>query len=162
MNECPCGSGKTYDNCCEPIIKGTRDAETAEELMRSRYSAYVKTEIDYIFESTHPDKRNELDREGTTDWSEKSTWHGLEIISTGQGCPDDEVGTVEFIAHFSHKGNRQKQHELSSFKKVNGKWIFYESEGVAPKQFKRSEPKVGRNSPCPCGSGKKFKKCCGR
>ncbi len=68
MNSCPCGSGSTYENCCQPLINGARQAETAEQLMRSRYSAYVKVETDYILETTHPEHRQNFDPEGTRQW----------------------------------------------------------------------------------------------
>jgi SEC-C motif domain protein len=77
MELCPCGTGLAYSECCEPIIKGQRPAGTAEALMRSRYSAYVKVETDYIFESTHPKHREGYDHIGTKEWAEKAEWHGL-------------------------------------------------------------------------------------
>lgn len=162
MDKCPCGFDMPYENCCKPIIIGDSMAETAEQLMRSRYSAYVMSEIDYIIDSTISDKRKDLERKKTKQWSEKSEWHKLEIINTSQGGKDDNSGTVEFIAHFTYKGNKTKQHEISSFKRVDKKWFFVDSESVPIKQFKRDSPRIGRNDPCTCGSGKKYKKCCGK
>ena len=87
---CPCGSGKNYCDCCEPIIKGSAKAPTAEALMRSRYSAYVKHEIDHIAKSCVQDPdRNEIDLEETRRWSEESTWHGLKILRTEKGKESD-------------------------------------------------------------------------
>lgn len=160
MSECACGSGKEYSECCEPLIKGERKAETAEELLRSRYSAYAKVEADYLLNTLAPDQRENHDDEGTREWAEKSEWHGLEILKTEAGGPGDEEGDVEFVASYTFDGIRQKHHELAHFTKEEGTWYFENGEPVT-ETFVRSEPKVGRNDPCPCGSGKKYKKCCG-
>jgi SEC-C motif-containing protein len=162
MNKCPCGSKLLYSQCCEPIIKGEKPAQTAEQLMRSRYSAYAKKELDYIFQSTHPNQRGEYDEAGTRRWSEKSQWDGLEIVNSKMGGEKDTKGTVEFIAHFRYKGNKQYHHESADFLKENGTWYFCEGHTVPQKPVVRTEPKVGRNDPCPCGSGLKYKKCCAK
>ena len=81
---CPCGSGAAFAACCEPIIKGTRESETAEELMRARYSAFVTHAIDFIVSSTHTRTRKEIDLSFIREWSETSTWRGLEILETKQ------------------------------------------------------------------------------
>jgi SEC-C motif domain protein len=159
--DCPCGSGKTYERCCEPFIRGEGHPETAEQLMRSRYSAYALQEIPYIHDTIHPDFREDWDEEGALKWSKSSVWNGLEIIQTKAGGPADDQGTVEFIARFSMEDDRLQHHELAAFEKVAGRWYFKDGEMVKPKQVKRESPKIGRNDPCPCGSGKKFKKCCG-
>jgi SEC-C motif domain protein len=104
MEQCPCGSGLAYAECCEPIIKGKRPAQTAEALMRSRYSAYVKVETDYIFETTHPKHREGYDPDGTREWAEGAEWHGLEIVSVKNGGAEDGTGEVEFIARYSENG----------------------------------------------------------
>jgi SEC-C motif domain protein len=159
--DCPCDSGNTYEKCCEPFIRGERNPETAEQLMRSRYSAYALQEIPYIHDTIHPDSREDWDEEGALKWSKSSVWNGLEIIQTEAGGPADDQGTVEFIAGFSMENKRLQHHELAVFEKVAGRWYFKDGEMVKPKQVKRESPKIGRNDPCPCGSGKKFKKCCG-
>ena len=158
---CPCGSEKDYAVCCEPVIKGEEQAATAEQLMRARYSAYTQVEMDFLFGSLHPDSREENDREGAKDWAENSEWHGLEILATTGGGVDDETGTVEFAANFAHKGEEQRYHEVATFKKVEGSWYFAEGKPGVRKPVVREEPKVGRNDPCSCGSGKKYKRCCG-
>ena len=161
MEMCPCGSTRTYEECCGLLIKGERPAVTAEQVMRSRYSAYVKVETDYLFSTTHPDHRQGYDHKGTKLWAENSQWEGLEILGTSGGGPEDSEGEVEFIACYREKGLKKQYHENAHFKKENGIWYFTEGAAVAPKPIIRTEPKVGRNDPCPCGSGKKFKKCCG-
>jgi SEC-C motif domain protein len=159
MEQCPCGSGLNYTDCCEPIIKGTRHAETAEALMRARYSAYAKVETDFIYESTHPKHREGFDAEGTREWAEGAEWQGLEIISTKNGGPDEATGEVEFIARFSEQGEAKVHHERALFKKEKTGWLFTDGKAAGQQPIVRS--KVGRNDPCPCGSGKKYKKCCG-
>ncbi len=92
MNNCPCGSDSTYENCCAPLIKGTRTAETAEQLMRSRYSAYTESEIEYLINTTHPDQKDGMDEKSIRKWSQNATWHRLEIIHTEKGEAEDQVG----------------------------------------------------------------------
>lgn len=160
---CPCGSNKSYEECCEPIIKGTKNAPTAEALMRSRYTAYVVHEIDYIAKSCkRSNDENDIDMEETRKWSEESTWHGLTILNTEKGAESDEEGTVEFTASYTtRKGIRELHHEIAGFKKFDGKWLYVEGI-IKPETVLREGRKIGRNEKCPCGSGKKYKQCCGR
>ncbi|PLX83889.1 MAG: hypothetical protein C0617_10210 [Desulfuromonas sp.] len=160
MNSCPCGSGSDYIACCEPIIAGKKTAETAEELMRARYAAHVKVEIDFLYDSTHPEHREWYDHKGTRVWAANSEWHGLEILGTTQGRPQDEQGEVEFVARFRDGKGLHNHHERGKFKKEEGRWLFTEGIMVKPKPL--SVNKVGRNDPCTCGSGRKHKKCCGK
>ncbi len=162
MDNCPCGSGLAYSECCEPIIKGERGAERPEQVMRARYSAYAKSEIDYLMASIHPDKKEDHDLESTRRWAENAEWHKLEIIKTEAGGPEDNEGDVEFRASFTYKGKKEIHHELAHFKKEETTWYYLEGEPVKPETFVREGPKIGRNDPCPCGSGKKYKNCCGR
>ncbi len=160
---CPCGSGKTYAECCEGIIKGSVKAPTAEALMRARYSAYEKQEIDFIINSCEEgEKIAEIDRKATEEWSKTSKWHGLKILRTEKGTENDDEGIVEFEATYTdRKGLRDVHHELGYFKKIDGNWMYSVGQ-VKPMTVIREGAKVGRNDPCPCGSGKKYKKCCGR
>jgi len=161
MNTCPCGTGLAYEECCGPIINGTRNASNPEQVMRSRYTAYAKQEIRYLYSSLHPDHRKGYDEKATRKWAQGSQWHKLEIIGTKGGSEGDTEGTVEFVATFTEGGARRKHHELASFKKEVGNWYFVTGDPIAPGTVMREEPKVGRNDPCTCGSGRKFKKCCG-
>jgi SEC-C motif-containing protein len=144
------------------VIRGARPAATAEQLMRSRYSAYALGEIDWIVASQTPDGRQVLDRDATEQWSRKSTWHGLEVIEAKDGGPGDAEGFVEFKARYTLGGEDITHHEIASFRQEDGRWYFVDGVEIKPRPFKRTEPKVGPNEPCPCGSGKKHKKCCGR
>jgi len=161
MDFCPCGSQKQYNQCCLPIISGEKRAKTAEQLMRSRYSAFAKHEIDHLFKSTHPDQQKNFNRKTTKTFAKKSTWSGLEIKETIEGGVDDTSGQVEFIAHFKVNNSLQFMHERSNFQKCDGDWYYVDGISIPIQQVIRSEKKPGRNDPCSCGSGKKFKKCCG-
>lgn len=159
MSTCPCGSGNDYIDCCEPVISGKELAETAEQLMRARYSAHVKVDVDFLYNSTHPDYRENYDHKGTKAWAENSEWHGLEILGTTAGGQEDEEGEVEFVARFRDKEAIRSHHERGKFRRKSEKWLF--TEGDMVKSPPISVTKIGRNDPCPCGSGKKYKKCCG-
>jgi len=153
-NLCPCGSKIDYEHCCEPFIIGKCSAPTAEKLMRSRYSAYVKKNIDYLFRTLHPDARADFDAKATQAWAERTQWTKLEILNA------DNKDRVEFIASYIENDKHKKHHEISIFKKEAGCWYYVGQEKPEYKTLVRTAPKIGRNDPCPCGSGKKYKKCC--
>ena len=157
---CPCGLGESLETCCLPIIKGETKAKTAALLMRARYSSYTTGDIDFIVDSTHPDHREDMDVNEIKAWSSKSEWKALEMVDTGEGRGRDEWGMVEFKAHFALGGQDHVHYERSEFVKIDGDWFFVDGEPIVA-QVQRTGAKVGRNDPCPCGSGKKFKKCCG-
>jgi SEC-C motif-containing protein len=161
MKDCPCGSGRLFAECCEPYISGAELPPTAEALMRSRYSAYVTHDIDYIISTCHTEKgKASIDYKSTKEWSEQSSWLGLRILSTAKGGEGDSEGTVEFEAIYERNGLRDTHRETAEFRKDAGRWLY--SDGtVATLTVVRAGPKVGRNAPCPCGSGKKYKHCCG-
>ena len=156
---CPCGSGKNYGLCCEPIIKKTALACDPEALMRSRYSAYVKKEIFWLRDSLEEKQRKDFDEKGARQWSERSEWISLNII---RSKIDEENNTawVEFSAKYKQNGVAREHHEVSEFIRKNGEWTLTEGRMVKPEPV-RKEQTLGRNEPCPCGSGKKYKKCCG-
>jgi SEC-C motif-containing protein len=129
--------------------------------MRSRYTAYVEHAVDYIIGTCIRKGEADIDVKQTRDWSEKSRWLGLKIISVEKGEAADTEGTVEFEAAYERDGLRDIHHERARFKKQEGRWLYDEGD-IQPKTVVRAEPKVGRNEPCPCGSGKKYKHCHGR
>jgi SEC-C motif-containing protein len=161
IKECPCGSGVDYAACCEPYITGQKNAPTAEALMRSRYSAYTVHAIDYIITTCMAEGREKIDYKETKAWSEKSRWQGLKILAVEKGGLQDNEGIVEFEAAYERDGLKDVHHERAQFKKKDGIWL-YDDGHVETQTVVRSSPKVGRNDPCPCGSGKKYKHCCGR
>ena len=158
---CPCNSGRSYEDCCGPVIRGERPAATAEALMRSRYSAFARKEIDYLKDSLHPGLRGDHDPEATRRWADKSDWTGLEIVATTGGGVDDDAGTVEFIASYRQKGTPHSHHEVAEFSRHKGHWYYTDGRMVTPGTQRNDGPRIGRNDPCPCGSGRKYKKCCG-
>lgn len=160
MDPCPCGSRIAYHDCCQPLIKGERPAGTAAALMRARYCAYVKEEVAFIVDTTHPDQRDQVTAEGIRRWARNSEWRGLTILDTAAGAEGDDSGTVEFVADYFEKGRRQRHHEIAEFRRQEGRWYFYDGQAPTPATVVRPAPKVGRNAPCPCGSGRKYKKCC--
>ena len=159
---CPCASGKTYGECCGPILGGVRKADTAVELMRARYSAYAVGNVEFLYASSGPEARSEFDEKTTRDWSSSAQWHGLEVLATVRGEKDDEDGEVTFVARYSANGQQCEHREHSYFKRIDGEWRFIDGTIEKNPTYRREEPKIGRNDPCPCGSGKKYKKCCGK
>jgi SEC-C motif-containing protein len=160
MDSCPCGSGRAYAECCGPFISGKAKPPTAEALMRSRYSAYARGAVDYIVGTCLMDEDHDVDVDATRRWAEKSKWLGLKIIATEKGGPLEDSGSVEFKATYAMDGLREDHHEKAEFERRDGSWVYVEGE-IIPETVTREGPKVGRNDPCPCGSGKKYKKCCG-
>jgi SEC-C motif-containing protein len=158
---CICGKGESLETCCGPYLKGTAQPETAEALMRARYAAYALGEIDYILTTHDPDTAKEVDRESTEAWSKSSTWLGLEILGTEKGAAADSEGAVDFVARYKLQGVTVSHRERATFRKLEGRWVFIDGKEITPPPVKRAGPAVGRNDPCPCGSGKKYKKCCG-
>jgi SEC-C motif-containing protein len=144
---CPCGSGIALDDCCGKWHQG-QPAPSAERLMRSRYSAYSLGLIDYLVATTLPAQQAALDRDSMRAWSLGSTWLGLEV--EGSELIDTHA-FVTFTARW-HDGDGEHSHrERSAFVQQAGRWYFIDP--TVPL-------KAGRNDPCPCGSGQKFKKCC--
>ncbi len=121
---CYCNSKKVFGECCEPIIMGKLDAQTAEQLMRSRYSAYVVADINYLMNSHHPKTRPTKERKSILKWSKSVNWLGLEIISKQKGGINDIEGFVEFNALYMENGKIESIHENSYFVKKNNKWYY--------------------------------------
>jgi SEC-C motif-containing protein len=125
MNQpCPCGSDESYRVCCGPLLDGQLQARTAEELMRSRYSAFACGDADYLFRTWHPRTRP---AEVAVDPS--ITWTGLEVSDIVAGGPDDDAGEVEFTARYESAGRAGSLHERSRFARRAGRWFYL--DGVA-------------------------------
>jgi SEC-C motif-containing protein len=157
---CPCESGIPFKLCCEPLLSGERVAATAEALMRSRYTAYIRAAVPYLLATWHASTRPE-----TIDVESIPHWCGLEILGTERGGPEDSQGLVEFRATALAGERLIVLRERSRFVREEGTWSYLDGEFIKEEQPADPTPpaqsKVGRNDPCPCGSGKKFKKCCG-
>jgi len=155
---CPCGSGATEDACCGPIVAGA-PAPTALALMRSRYTAYVRGAIDHVVVTHAPATRGDVDVPAATRWSRETAWQGLEILATERGGEDDADGIVEFVVRGVTAGAPFVQRERSRFARFDGHWCYV--DGVVRAVPARAAPAPGRNDPCPCGSGRKYKRCHG-
>jgi SEC-C motif domain protein len=141
--------------------------------MRSRYTAYVRGDIDYIASTLAAEHRAAFDRAAALAWATQSKWLGLRILRVDDGGPGDREGVVEFVATYSQGGQIMEHREVSQFRRgERGAWRFVSGDTSArvadqrphassSQPVRQSTPKVGRNDPCPCGSGKKYKKCCG-
>lgn len=136
------------------------EIKTAEELMKVRYHAYETCDMEFIKESHDPDNTDGIDWAECEKWARESQWLGLEIISTTKGGEDDKDGIVEFKATYIENGKTIVHHERSYFVKKNGVWFYQKWLPITSTRI--NENRVGRNDPCPCGSGKKYKKCCGK
>ncbi|MBI4061140.1 MAG: YchJ family protein [Elusimicrobia bacterium] len=160
--DCPCGSKKPLAACCEPYVSGKAAAPTAEALMRARYTSYATGRIDFIEKSHAPESRADFDRKASEKWARDSVWRGLSVIATKDGGPDDETGVVSFVAGFSQDGRDYEHREIATFRKEGAAWLFVDGKSPKPETRVNSGPDTGRNDPCHCGSGKKFKKCHGQ
>jgi SEC-C motif-containing protein len=153
---CPCGSGIDYQHCCGLFHSGEKIPATGEALMRSRYSAYVLRNAAYLQETWDATKRPEK-----IDFSrEKIDWLRLEISDIKKGGIKDSKGVVAFKAFYSQDGEEHVMNEISRFTKINGRWFYL--DGVIKSMGKVDlQTNLGKNALCSCGSGKKFKRCCG-
>ena len=126
---CYCCSDRKFEDCCQPFISGNKKVSTAEDLMRSRYSAYATVAVEYIVRSTHPATRKFLVAGEIENWAKTSRWQKLEIISKTEGEAKDKKGFVEFKAYYMDENNQpQIHHEISEFRKELGKWFFYDGK----------------------------------
>jgi len=112
---CPCGTGLDYKLCCGRYIEAGKPAPTAEALMRSRYTAYVRQNTPYLRSTWYPSTCPAV-----LDLSDNQQWLGLKIIDTEAGNADDKSGQVEFIARYKINGRAAKLHERSEFVQING------------------------------------------
>ncbi|MGC4070925.1 MAG: YchJ family protein [Nibricoccus sp.] len=154
---CPCGSGQKYAACCEPIIKRQRVAATAEQVMRSRFTAHVIHDWKYLHETYLPTSKQPFDA-AAEESGEPMQWTRL-VVHSHEPEVKPDMSYVDFTAYYNEGGREQAMHEKSEFLKVNGAWLFNRPVRQGPAPVKTAV-KVGRNDPCPCGSGKKYKQCC--
>ncbi|MDF1795581.1 MAG: YchJ family protein [Coxiellaceae bacterium] len=147
--QCPCGSNKAYNACCQPYINGDASAPTVEALMRSRYSAYSQANTDYIQQTMQGKAAAGYDPLSSQQWAQSIEWLGLQVFDhTAQG----NEASVTFAARYRDANGTQFIHEKSSFRRIDEAWYYTDGK-------QQSLPQ--RNQPCLCGSGKKFKRCCG-
>ncbi|BAI73142.1 hypothetical protein AZL_025040 [Azospirillum sp. B510] len=157
MSSCPCGSSRPFEECCGPILAG-EPAPSAEALMRSRYTAFVRHDLDHVERTHAPEIREDFNRAEAERMVAEAEWQRLDILRASE---EGDAGQVEFLIHFRRDGQELRHHERASFRREDGRWLYVSGE-INPKGEPRRVVKVGRNEPCPCGSGKKYKACCGR
>ena len=159
MNEllCLCGSQVKYNACCQPYHDDKKRPDTAENLMRSRFAAYAMRNSEYLLKTWDTGKRPE-----EINFSKEDVvWTKLEIVSTKKGSASDSKGLVEFKAYYESENEEYVMKEMSRFKKQAGQWMYM--DGLVSSVGKvGQQTNQGKNAPCSCGSGKKFKRCCGK
>lgn len=188
LSPCPCGSEKQYPDCCEPLLTGQKTANTPEALMRSRYTAFTQKNADYLLSTMTPELQQANDHQDLQDFADEvESWVKLEIINAPAVSSYATQANVEFTAYFMYDGQQQRIHENSMFVKQNDQWLYAGHQHQCGSHHDhnddrqhnhhhhvhdencghhhhhdpyRAEVKIGRNDPCPCGSGKKYKKCC--
>lgn len=128
MKPCFCGSDKIYKDCCGVFISGQQHAPTPETLMRSRYTAYVRGNINYIAETMKGPATVGFDIERAKRRANVTKWLGLKIINAPQVAQDSKVGYVEFEAYFQGQGRKQHQHEMSEFHLIDGRWYYVDGQ----------------------------------
>lgn len=126
---CPCKSRGTYAACCQSFHLGTAKPETAEQLMRSRYSAFFFRLVDYLVETTHPDTRPRNLKSHLEATIREANWTHLTILGSSNGGPADKVGKVEFIAGYLVGTEPRELHEHSRFKRHKGAWKYLDAKG---------------------------------
>lgn len=126
ITKCPCCSGKLYHQCCEPVINKSIIPETAEQLMRSRYTAFTQANIDYLMYSHHPKTRPIKDKKEIKKWCQSVKWVGLQVLKVEGGSAKDTEGMVEFKALFMDDLKPEQIYETSKFVKYNQRWVYYE------------------------------------
>ncbi len=155
---CPCGTGQTFAQCCDALLQKQRPAKTAEELMRSRFTAHVVGDFEHLHRTYLATSREPYVAEagGPT-----KAWSRL-VIHAHEAGPKPDQAFVDFTAYFREEDAEHALHEKGEFQRVDGTWFYSRSVRQGPAPMKSTQSKVGRNDPCPCGSGKKYKQCCGK
>jgi SEC-C motif domain protein len=130
----------------------------AESLLKTRYDAFVKGDVDFILATHHPETRSQVERAAVEAWSSGSQWKGLRIDNVE--VKSDKT-FIRFTARYQREDETTNHTEDAEFRFFQKRWYYYDSHFPKPETIRREGEKVGRNDPCTCGSGKKFKKCHG-
>ena len=155
-SSCPCGSGRPYGTCCEPVLKLLREPETAEELMRARFTAHVVGNYLFLHRTYLGTAKLPFQAD---EGAPAENWTRLVVHEHAPGRIPD-MAYVDFSAYYTQDGHEGVLHEKAEFKRSDGRWIYTRAVRLVPAPVRSAHPKVGRNDPCPCGSGKKYKNCC--
>lgn len=128
MSLCVCGSGYSSEHCCERFLSRQQLPTTPEELMRSRFVAYTRLDLDYIAETMKPPASDEFDPVAIRSTSQQLRWTGLKVLQSSQVLTQ---GFVEFIASYIQNGIPGKLHEKSQFRFENGRWYYIDGELIS-------------------------------
>ncbi|UYL09375.1 YchJ family metal-binding protein [Bdellovibrio sp. SKB1291214] len=131
--KCPCGIEKNYTECCGVYHSGKEKAPTAEALMRSRYSAFAKNQMQYLRDTTDPQSLGDIDDEANQEWAERAKFLKLEIVKAEEKA---NKGVVEFKAFYSVDDEDYVHHEVSTFRKQAGEWFFKSGKVKETKEAK--------------------------
>lgn len=160
---CFCCSSKPFQACCEPFIKGDKTPVTAEQLMRSRFSAYATAQYAYILDTYTKEKQQGLSVDDLAQSAQGAKWFALQVhdAQSEESAESNTSATlhsdtVEFTAFYFEDKKMYQLHETSNFRVENGAWRYH--DGTLHDDC--GKVKYGRNLPCVCGSSKKFKQCC--
>ncbi|MCH6256010.1 SecC motif-containing protein [Puniceicoccaceae bacterium K14] len=126
---CPCKSTRAYGECCGPYHSNKKKPETAEQLMRSRYSAYFFRKYNYLVETTHPDSRSNDLKKSISKANTGVGWSFLKVLGTSKGGRNDKSGKVEFVAEYYVNGEIFEMHECSRFRKFQSTWKYLDDRG---------------------------------
>lgn len=157
MSLCVCGSGLEDGDCCALVLAGEKAPANAEALLRARYVAFCRGDMDFLAATLAPEMMGEFERDAVENSARKVEPQFVEVRRVND---QGDVAEIEYVAYFRLGGQPYAHHELGRFRCDDGRWLYVDGQ-VNPKGAPRQVEKVGRNDPCPCGSGQKYKKCCG-
>jgi SEC-C motif domain protein len=157
---CYCGTGLSYDQCCQPFILAKKHPKTAEQLMRSRYTAFATQHITYIQGSMAGTAAESFSFDEAMRWSCSVQWLGLQVLRADENFTLDS-GYVCFRAYFREQGSVRGLYEKSEFKRIKGVWYYTKAlcHRIDIMEFDVNKT-IRKNDLCPCQSGKRFKRCC--
>lgn len=153
---CYCCSDKKFSQCCQPFVDGLALPNTAEQLMRSRFTAYAIRRYDYVLNTYSEEKQNTLSVTQLEESAAGAVWFALSVVPSQPASHSNQCDSVEFTAYYFEGKSLFQLHETSHFIIEGGTWRYHDGE-LADDCGKL---KYGRNLPCLCNSGKKFKQCC--
>lgn len=153
---CPCGSSNKYKQCCEPLIIKSKLAQSPEQLMRSRYSAYAINQVNYIYNTYSSESKKGQSLIDISSWAKETTWIKLSIVNSSP-FKKIQYPTVEFEAIYKSQDKYFKMKEKSRFIMENNSWAYVDGTNLEHNEL----ISPNRNDKCFCLSEKKFKKCCG-
>ena len=123
---CPCGAKATFDKHCQPVIAGRVQPDTAERLMRARFTAYSIGDVKYLIKTTAEEQQKKLDEDELEEYCQSIRCISLKILATEAGGPADETGVVRFHASLMVNGKRTLHSEISRFHREGGAWVYAE------------------------------------